>query len=70
MSTRPLTAAESIAVVSPFEAAANQEAARIAAHEVEGRALHCPVHRESLNAWKRGERSWPWPDPMLARRPS
>lgn len=40
----------------------NFEAARIAAREVRGKAIHCPRHRASLEAWERGERSWPWPD--------
>lgn len=42
---------------------ANYTAACIAAREVRGRAIHCARHRASLEAWERGERSWPWPDP-------
>lgn len=46
----------------------NYEAACVAAREVRGRAIHCPEHRASLEAWQRGERSWPWPDPTPAEQ--
>jgi hypothetical protein len=39
----------------------NFKAAEIAAREVRGKAIHCPVHRASLEAWQRGETAWPWP---------
>ncbi len=40
----------------------NYRAACIAAREVRGKAAHSEAHRRSLEAWERGERSWPWPD--------
>ena len=47
---------------------ANFRAALIASREVRGRAIHSAAHRESVEAWERGERSWPWPDPTPAER--
>lgn len=47
---------------------ANHEAACIAAREVRGRAMFCERHRASLDAWSRGERAWPWPDPKPAEQ--
>lgn len=44
------------------------EAARIAAQEVHGRALHSEEHRKSLRAWRRGERAWPWPEATETQR--
>lgn len=41
----------------------NYRAACIAARDVRLRAISCPIHRASLEAWEQGERSWPWPDP-------
>lgn len=46
----------------------NFEAARVAASEVRGRAIHCPKHAASLAAWMAGERAWPWPDATEADR--
>lgn len=40
---------------------ANFKAAEISSDAVYGRAVHCPVHRASLEAWQRGERASPWP---------
>lgn len=42
---------------------ANYTAACIASREVAGRARFSDAHRQSLHAWMRGERAWPWPDP-------
>lgn len=53
---------------TPFEAAANRQAAIIAAREVRARAVHCPIHRASLEAWQAGERDWPWPDTTPEQR--
>lgn len=40
----------------------NYKAACIASREVRLRARYSEAHRQSLAAWLRGERSWPWPD--------
>jgi hypothetical protein len=47
---------------------ANYEANRIASHEVYGKAIHSKAHRLSLEAWQRGERDTPWPDPTPAEQ--
>ncbi len=47
---------------TPFEAEANRQAAIIAAREVRAIAAHSEEHRQSLEAWRAGEREWPWPD--------
>lgn len=51
-----------------FEAEANRQAANIAAREVRVLAVFSERHRLSLEAWGRGERSWPWPDPTPEER--
>lgn len=54
--------------LNPFQAEANRKAAEIAAREVRGRAIHCPIHRQSLADWEAGLRDWPWPDPTEAQQ--
>jgi hypothetical protein len=46
---------------------ANYAAACIAAREVRAHYLRTrdPECLASLEAWSRGERSWPWPDSMI-----
>jgi hypothetical protein len=49
------------------EQRANEAAARIAAREVYAHWVRTgsEQHLATYEAWKRGERSWPWPDPTL-----
>lgn len=59
---RPDTA---VPELTEHQARANEHAARIAAREVWAHYLRTRSadHLASYEAWQRGERSWPWPDP-------